>query len=336
MKHVSNRIYSDEMFNQNIKIMFLKDYPENTRLAYSRVLKRAKYLEDQVSKDLYDFNLHEIVQLLRFLSPTSYASALSSSSIIQNYIRWSIEQGLRVSNMNPLDAVVGDEFYKNVIDVSRKNLFTLEEIENITGGLVNFQDAAMIRGIFEGIMGHGYSELLNLKKVQLDPHHLLLQLVNEEKDRTTHREVQISEELMLMLIKAAEESEYYKNNGNPSPNIKAPTSKLVDNDFVFRSSILNVKSYERADKHLVLRRLKNVAEWFGQPTLTAINIRNSGMLYSAYQLYKETGKLEKNEIDYVCHKFNIAKLKGSEFYNVSRLKKEFLSIEKIIQVYEEE
>lgn len=334
---MSNQIYEQGLYNRDQKEMFLKGLNSNTRAAYERVLNRAKILEEQFNKDLYDFNIYEIEKVIHYLNPGTLSSVIAATSIIQNYIRWGIEQDLRTDNLNPLDAIAGDHFYSKFIDSSNKTIFKKEEIDDITGGLVNFQDSAIVQCIFEGVVGKRYSEILNLRRQDINESTNELTLTNEvsEKEQTT-RTVTVSDDLINMLLKAVNETIYYKNNGHPSENIKAPTANLMESDFVFRNVLLNTKGLDRADYHLIFRRLKKVAEWNKQPYLTGINIRNSGMLYMAYKLYKQSGKLSKPEIDSVCAQFNIQTLKNKQDYHTTRLRKDFLNVDKIKELYLEE
>ncbi|GAA0835973.1 hypothetical protein GCM10008915_23400 [Bifidobacterium pullorum subsp. gallinarum] len=331
---MSNQIYEQGLFNRDQKEMFLKGLNLNTRAAYERVLNRAKILEEQFDKDLYDFNIYEVERLISYLNPGTLSSVIASTSIIQNYIRWGIEQDLRVDNLNPLDAIVGDHFYSKFIDTSNKTIFKKDEIDDITRGLVNFQDSAIVHCIFEGIAGKRYSEILNLRKQDINESTKEVTLTNEVNEKeNTSRILKVSDDLINMLLKAVNETIYYKNNGHPSENIKAPTANLTESDFVFRNSMLNTKGLNRADYHLIFRRLKKVAEWNKQPYLTGINIRNSGMLYFAYRQYYKSRKLSKPEIDAVCAQFNIPKLKNKEDYHTTRLRKDFLNVEKIKELY---
>ncbi|MEC0306906.1 hypothetical protein P4H67_09065 [Paenibacillus lautus] len=334
---MSNKIYESGFYNEEQKQMFLKGLRSNTLSTFSRVLNRAKMLEEQFEKDLYDFNIYEIESLISYLNPKTMNSVLSSASIIQNYIRWAIEEELRANNLNPLYTIFGQEYYSKFVDKTNKLIFSKEEIDDITGGLVNFQDSAIIQTIFEGILGKGYSEVLNLTihDISNEDSKVLLRN-NTDIDQYSERKLEVSQELILMLNRAFEEEIYYKNNGNPAANIKAPTSKLVSNEYVFRSAILNTKANGKADSHLILRRLKKIGEWYQQPFLTAINIRNSGMVYMANQLRIRTGKFDKETFDIVCDRFNISKIKNSSDYNASRIRNDFLNIDKIIEVYGEE
>lgn len=334
---MSNQIYKKGLYNEEQKNMYLKGMSRNTKSAYLRILSRAKTLEEQLNKDLYDFNIYEIENLMYYLNPKTLNSATSSISIIQNYIRWAIEQDLRSDNLNPLDAVFGDDFIKKFIDTSNKVIFSEEEIKNIVGGLVNFQDSAIVVAIFEGILGKYCSELLNLtwKDIDLEKREILLKNDNKSDGYET-RIFKVNEGSLLLryLQKAFEEKVYYKQNGNPSPNIKAQTAELTESEYIFRNALLNTKeSAGRADQHLILRRLRKISEWYGQPYFNAINIRNSGMLKMAKDLYLRDGELERKQYDEICDRFNIQRNEKTGLYNIARIKKDFLNVSKIKEVY---
>ncbi|MFI2856861.1 hypothetical protein ACH6EH_06945 [Paenibacillus sp. JSM ZJ436] len=333
---MSNRIYHQKLYNPEQKERFLKNFSSNTYDAYHRLLVKASSSEKRNGKDLYDFNLYEIERLMHYLSPGSLSSAMSYVCTIQLYIRWAIEQDLRTNNLNPL-LVVPDEFYSKFIDKSRKTIFTLSEIQTLEADLFNAQDAGILRCVFEGVSGKKYSEILNLTMKDVDIENCILTLHDDiSENETLVRQIKVSQELITLLIKADKEDIYYKNNGNPSENIKAPTAKLVESKYVFKNTQLNTKGNERADHYLILRKLKKVAQWFGWDYLTGSNIRNSGMLYMASRLYKVNNKLSKNEIDQVCEHFNISRINDKpSSYNTTRLRKEFLNVDTILKYYGE-
>ncbi|OMD66777.1 phage lytic cycle repressor MrpR family protein [Paenibacillus odorifer] len=326
---MSNKIYDNELYNKEQKERYLKGFPINTYGVNKRVLKRASYIEEQLNKDLYDFNLREIEQLLSFLAPKTMTSCHSSVVAIQSYIRWAIQEDLRKDNINPLDAVMGESYYMKFVDTSIKSLFTDIEIERITDRLVNSQDSAIIQCLFEGIKGTGYSEILNILKSDLSRESNIIELRDElNSGSMVRRKIEISDNLMDMLFDAANETTYQKNNGDSMA--KAPESELVENEYVFRSSILNIKEYGRASSHLILRRLKAISKLAGQPQLTATNIQKSGMIKFGYDLYKERGVFDTEEIREVCSRFDI-KINSS-----FRVRRDFLNINTIKSVYNEE
>ncbi|MNJ04774.1 hypothetical protein D3C73_1656870 [compost metagenome] len=59
------------------------------------------------------------------------------------------------------------------------------------------------------------------------------------------------------------------------------------------------------------------------------------MLYEAYKQYKRLGVIESEQIEQISLKFGMQKL-NSGYYNVTRLKKEFLNIKTIKNIYGDE
>jgi len=325
---MSNKIYEDGFFNESHKEMYLKDLSEKTYVSYARVLKRARYVEEQLGKDLYNFNVSEIEQLLTFMSPGSYSVSGGNINVIRTYIRWAIQQDLRVDNINPLDSVISDEFINKFIDTTNKKLFTEEEINTIVGGLQSFQDAAIIQCLFEGIMGHEYSEILNILKGDVDRDSTKLEVRNSPASGPMERRVaEVSPKLMNLLYSAANETEYLKFNG--MSNSKAQRIELIENEYVFRSVKLRVVNYERASNHLVLRRIKSIREWYGYPHLTATGIKNSGMLKMARDLYVVNKTLTREDINKICKRF------GANAIATTRLTKDFLNVDTIRSLYPE-
>lgn len=333
---MSNEVYNDYLYNEEQKKRYLKDLNENTYTTYLRVLKRASKLEKRLGKDLYNFNLHEIEDLLSYLAPKTLPSANSSGSIIQSYIRWAISQDLRDDNLNPLDVMGSLEFYDQFVDKTNKLLITDEELKDIIGDLENWQDMAIPIALFEGIMGREYSELLNLTLDDLNVDNRTVLLKNEQKNGEIEtRTLTISEDLVRYLVKAAEQRIYSQDNGNS--RAKSPDVELVQSPFIIRPVKRRATVNEKADKHLVLRRLKNIGTWKGLKHLSAINLRNSGMLHMAKNLYLENNSytLDRDKIITICKHYNIGKQSSdSEFYAYTRYTQDFLNEETIRKVYE--
>jgi integrase len=323
---MSNKIYEDGFYNESHKEMYLKDLSEKTYTSYARVLKRARYVEEQLGKDLYNFNVSEIEKLLVFMSPSTYSASAGNINVVRTYIRWAIQEDLRIDNLNPLDSVISDDFINKFIDTTNKKLFTEEEINTIVGGLQSFQDAAIVQCLFEGIMGHEYSEILNILKKDVDRDSNELTVRNSPSSGTTEsRLVKVSTKLMNLLYSAANETSYIKLNG--MSNAKAKEIELIDNEYVFRSVKLRVVNYDRASNHLVLRRMKSIREWYDYPHLTATSIKNSGMLKYAKELYQQKKELTRNDIAKICVRFGVNSIA------TTRLTKDFLNIETLRSLY---
>jgi Site-specific recombinase XerD len=323
---MSNKIYDEEFFNEEQKERYLKGLGDQTRVTYGRVLKRASILEVQHNKDLYNFNLYEISQLMKLLAPTTYQSSNAQLATIRKYLDWAISNDLRNDNINPLLATMTEEFINSFIDKTNKYLFTEEEINGIIGRTANFQDSALIRCLFEGIMGRGYSEILNILQKDLDPESNILVVRNKPASgQLEERNAVITDQLMGLLLGAGRQEVYYKGNGRSTHHLNEV--KIVDSPYVFRPIDLNTKYTNATESTFVSRRIGNLGKWFGYSYLTPINIRKSGMVKYAFDLYNETGKFEREEIVTVCKRYNMN-------HNITtRLTKEFLNIETIESLY---
>ncbi|WP_145409266.1 phage lytic cycle repressor MrpR family protein [Paenibacillus xylanexedens] len=336
-----NKIYDESFYNSSVKERYLKGQIESTQVSYGRVLKRASSIEGKLGRDLYDFNLNEIKQVLLLLKSTKMTTITATGIIIQNYIRWAIEQDLRVDNINPLDAVSSDEFYKQFLDTSEPVLFHYDNIMTWVKNCINYQDKLAILGIFEGVYGRQYSELLTLKmkrvrQITSDPISYEVDLINETSEGTKEsRVIPISNELYNIMRIANSEEFNYKNNGLEFEGMRNNKNYLTKTDYIVRGAAdarTGVEGNVPAASALINRRIKKISELYQVPTLTPTNIRNSGMLYMAYELYKENGNFAKEEYYAICERYNVGRTRDGG-YVYARLKKDFLNMENLELVY---
>ncbi len=183
-------------------------------------------------------------------------------------------------------------------------------------------------------MGTGYSEILNLKKVDLigTEESTFIPLID---DKAGERKLEVSRKLIDLLRDAAREDIYQYKNGEASENAKYTEISLANNEYIFRSGGTNLKNEDmKASSHLILRRLKTVEEVLDYVNFTAINIRKSGMLSILKTiLFNADGKLIKNKMssddeNLIAKQFNI---KPASFYNYKR---EFLNLDTVRKIYQ--
>lgn len=95
-----------KMHNQQIKQQFLSKVssPE----AYRQLFIMSQKLEQQYNKDLYNFTVHEVKDLYARIKPTTEQHAESIFKLLDQYTTWSINEGLRISNVTPFTAFMED------------------------------------------------------------------------------------------------------------------------------------------------------------------------------------------------------------------------------------
>lgn len=338
---MSNLIYTDEMYNEFQKNRFLNhaDVSDVTAEGYKILFKKSATLEKQFDKDLYDFNLPEIEQTLKYLGAGVATTVSNYVSVIKNYIYWAMKEDLRTTNrLNPLNDVTLDlNYYEQFVEATRdKKLFTEKTIwRDIIGKTVNAQDAVIIALYFYGV---ATEEILNLKKDDIFPNSDTLILRNEGESR----KLVVDERVISLCNQALAQEEYEKLNGNSAA--KAKVLKLVESDFVVKSvqSQTTRGEGEKADVHSIYRRLKMLSEQLEYPYLQATNIRNSGMLHMFRKLYLDNGGSVDTESYFsICQNFGLKKTRdingtGNLQYNHYPLRSAFLNEEMMKNVYGDE
>jgi integrase len=327
---MSNVLYGNELFNNEIKQEFLQEgYKETTQKTISRVFKVSNLMEKDLNKDLFLFSREEIRNFLFTLRPSKVSASKQNGNLVGSYITWAIEKGYK-KGLNPLDSVA-KEWYEQFVDKGDQQYFTETELNEIIDGCQNAQDAIIPQLIMDGVLGEASEELLNLRKNDIDFERNILIL--RDDINKTERKIPVSERCIRLCRQALGETEYEKSNGEASPDTKSLSTKLVDNEYVIKSSLTNTKNLEKAEKNIVHRRLNVLAVFYSKPNLTPKNIQYSGMLLMAKNLYLENGELSTLEYNIIADHFNVPKLNDKEF-NLHSYKNEFLNVGKLKEMYD--
>lgn len=317
-----------QLYNSDIKERYLNDY-ENaaTQHAMKSVFKSSYPIEKQLEKDLYSFSLDEIKDVIFNLNGSTRNSIKSSANFIKYYIDWAAKNSLR-GNINPL-RYVQPEWYDQFIDKNKKILFSEEEINEMIKNLVNAQDSVILQLVFfEGLEGDGLSELLNLKRSDVDFDNNTLYIA----DRKT--KITASDTTMKLINEALKENTYQFKNGESQGFRKE--AELLDNGYIIRAVLGKTINTEQADKHLVYRRLANVSEFFNYKYLNVKNVSKSGMIMMARDLYIRDNQLENKQLDEIAVKFNVNTIQnGKHTYFNYTLLKDIANMENLQRLYPE-
>ncbi|MEC1726948.1 site-specific integrase [Schinkia azotoformans] len=317
------------IYRPDLKSRFLNEYEnENTQQTYKYLFEKSyQYEKTFFEKDLSMFTLEQIEKFLTDIKPLTINVARSHGRIISAYTNWAITQDDIDVSVNPLKDIP-TSFYNQFVDKSAKLFFTKDEIDDIEKDLVNAQDASILYMIFEtGVLGNDFSEMLNLKKQDVDFENNILHL---EDDELGKRDVEVSTQCIKLIKDAINETEYHGRNG------EGRRSKLVSNNYVIRAPFSKKTNLDRADKHLIYRRISTISDIFGYIYMSAKNIERSGMIYMAYNLLKE-GKYTEitNEmLTEIGDKFRMKKsiVNGEKNYNFY-LMRDYINLEIINDLY---
>lgn len=326
---MSNVKYGDKIYNEEVKNRFLSNYKKNTQNTLLRLFKASYKSENDLKKDLYDFNREQIRSFLFLLRPANVNASRQNGNQLSIYIDWAIQEGLR-KGTNPLSAVP-KEWFEQFVDKTEMQYFTDARINEIIKGCENYQDKVIIKLLMEGVGGEGHAEILNLRKNDINAEENTLHLTDDDGNSRT---LQVSPECVDLCLRALNETEYRKRNGQTSPDIKSDTTNLISNDYVLKSSITNTENTGRADKHLIYRRISVISKVMEEPNLDPKSISYSGMIAMARDLLIQEGELGKEQLNKIAERFKLPKSKSGE-YSLHRYKDEFLNVEKIKEIYPE-
>ncbi|WP_029518000.1 hypothetical protein [Paenibacillus polymyxa] len=319
-----NNIYQDELYNKDIKERFLSELRSTTKKNYELKLKRACKIEKRLGKDLYDFSLAEIEEVIYYLSPTKLNSAINYGSILRSYIDWACSHGLRKDKLNPLASIGGSKYFEKF--VPQQTLISEDALKLALSQIASDRDVAIIQGVFEGIIGRKYSELINLKITDIDKENKIAHLKNiGSYGDIEERSIEISPFLVVALERANEATTYKSNLGEGSS--KRDEAKLKESDYIIKSS-----KQEQVKSTLISQVVTKFAVKLNLPKLSPYDLRNSGMLKKAKDIYVKKGKLDSSDINAICKHYNTTS-KDGEIYFSTTYTRDFLNIETIKRVY---
>jgi integrase len=318
-----------KLYNEEIKERFLSQYDnEQTQKTIRNVFLNSHSEEDRLSKDLYDFDQHQISLVIKDANPHSKSVAKSLGRFIRQYIEWAISVGLRVSNLNPVD-VIPDSQYDTFIDKTKKIHYSYDEFLSLLEdkNFMNGQDQAFLFLIFEGIMGQKFSQLRELKFSDINWDNKTVYV----KERNEH--IPVTDDCIKYLQKAYEQSTYYQFNSKTKDfNEKI----LLNSPFIFKN-VVSPRSTEgqQVGMNVLYSRLHALKEILELEYLTPNAIKQSGMIKMAVDIYNEEGILAYDQLAKIGEKYDYSKLinNGYEYYN-TYLMREFVNETNIKDLYD--
>lgn len=320
------------MYNADIKEEFLNEYPEKTRISYRRIFDKSEQNERALGKDLYDFNLNEIENIMYALTPLTNSASYTYGTQIIAYVKWALYKEYPLTNTNLL-LFQKPNFFNKFVDQNKQMYMTESNLRKIEDNLVNAQDAVVLRLIFEGVFGSGLSELKNLKRQDVNFNENKLSLINSKGERREHV---VSDRAIQLIGEALDQEIYRKKNGEMTSEYRVSNeSELDESDYVVRPTNTNIAELSApVTLGVVYKRIRNVAALLGGLDIPAIkyftskNIFRSGVIYYGKQLLNEYGELGSKQYEMIGERFNINTTYSIRYYcNQEEIEKLYGAIE---------
>lgn len=312
------------MYNSHIKEEFLSKYDnEDTKSTYINLFRKIKGIEEHRGYDLYDFSIEDVKEAMENIKPVTKASARTAGSVMVAYINWAARY--RTSNINIIQGLKPKWFEEFVLE--RELYISETRMEEMLKVLVNAQDRVLVKLLFLSVNGYQHSELLNLTKNDIKGKTIRL-----NDDRKGERELTVDKDVIELIDKALEQESYIPKNGSAKRSFE---SKLIENDFVVRGISHRAKNFERAEKHLVYRRITGISEFFGMPYLTPKSIWKSGQIKMAADLYAKDGEIGSKQLNEIAEAFNLTKVINNgryEVYTITQMK-DYINSDNLKELY---
>lgn len=325
-----------ELYNKTQKSNYISEMMESgniseeTSKSYLRIFLVTHEKEKELDKDLCQFTFEEMESVLYGFEANNRNTIESYARIISSYLKWAI--GKNYIKKNVLAVLKPDDFQRYL--TNKEIYFKNTQLQRYEDLCENYQDAVIIRMLFEGVGGKQFSEIRNLKKEDVDFERSTLRLISTLKADTngvpikyTERNLRVSDRLMSLIRGAIDQKTYMKKNGElnqtDNNNIR-PYTDLVDNDYVVRPSITKTEHWlHPVDKYVIYRRIAIISESLDIENLTAKFIQRSGMIYQAH-LLMEDNEVSLDDLKIVSEIFNV-----KSYHNL----KGFLTTENVLKTY---
>lgn len=316
-----------ELYNDAVKKKFIKQFKEEEQPQLISIFRKGTEQEKYLNKDIYDFNSKEILELLTLLNRSTLSSIMSCWSHITKYIDWAIYQKITRGSTN-LSRNLNINDVRNCLDKGKKIYITLDEFKIMLETLVNPRDKAILILLFEGVQGYEYSEILNLKRQDIEEAIKNNNALIVKDNKYGQRYVKVSDECLKICLESANQIVYQKKNGCSQAYKKDII--LSDTDYVIKNSRTGKSSVS-----IILNTMRYLfsPDFFDYPYINPTRIKRSGVLYEGFKVYKEKGKLVTE--DYI----NIIQKRSERYEDVHKKVykvKEYMNEDEIKKYYAKE
>lgn len=275
------------MYNEAIKNQFIDEQPTAyIQKTYKSVFNRTSVFEEHVNKDAACLDTDGCKDLIVSLNPKSSGHVGSLISNLNKYASWAVRH--KYTDKNYWSIMSADDSYATLSFTNRNVKDLTDLITIVESHLAVSYDKYVVYLLYMGIMGEGFSELLNIKDIDVD---LIAGTI------TTKRRAYAG--IIEPLIKAINDDVYHKER------------KQRDFD-----SAYFIKPYKT--KHLlgqpathqyvfrVFRKLNESCNASGEGAIkefTPTAVWRSGMFNALHSIEQAKGSLVSDDLDYVFELF---------------------------------
>lgn len=275
------------LYNENLKNRYIEERNKEIIMSKNFLLiqfKKVAPIENELNKDVSNFTVYEILDFYKTLNSTSYNFLAVINSVFSLYTQWCIQQNLVLDNQNHFLELTKNHFMSCTNKgLAKMKIVSREDVLKWTVELVNPRDQFIVLGLFEGIKGKDFCELIKLRPEDIKENIATL---------CTGREVVISKELMNIIEKCIEEKRYYSVS-----NKQQKIVNLLDRGYIIKdypNSADDTSDYQKGRK--LYNGLSRALKSIDLDYINAGDIYDSGRIHMIKTKAKERNMSVK---DYV-------------------------------------
>lgn len=261
------------MYNEKIKQTFIKTMVKTginktIEAAATQYFKQAEPVEDALQKDLSNFNINEILGMLKHFCTPSMETLMMGTSIFRRYTYYCMEQNLVHDGLNHYEEVT-NEMYLDCVNKSlaEDKIITRKELLKQVRLLENPAEKFVVYAVFEGLGGTGCMDLVDIQ---------LEQFKEDKVTLKSGRVLTVPEELVDIAKESSEEYFYYPPNATSE---KYERVKYKDEPGIIKS-LYNVKSdsSERRKAYNIVNKLRRISDREGSKAFLNGHLVESGRI----------------------------------------------------------
>ena len=288
------------MFNEDLKNRYIEEKTERVtidKFYLPNVFRKTEVFEQLLNKDLCNFTVSEIYEMIKVCGFTGYNTLANFISACSMYTNWCLNQGFVYDSQNHFLEIRPDQ-YSRLIDriATDMRIATRGQIEKWIMELPNPSDKFVFLGVFEGIKGTAYCEYIDLlgEDINCDKCEIFL--------RATNRTLKCSTMLCEIGIESANTFSYYPLTGKMERE-----GKFIDSDKVIKD-VNNIRTTPNPGRRIYFKLLRSI-KYLGIESFFDPNaLQDSGMMDMVISRSKELNISERQyvyeHIDEINNRYN--------------------------------
>lgn len=280
------------MYNETLKKRYILEKEREVIIDENyldRLFNKVSKMEEEYQKDVRDFTVYQIKEFYKLLNTSSVDSLYVMNSQLSMYVQWCLSQNLVADNQNHFLEITAEDIKlcinKAMFD---KKVITKEMLYKLLNEMLNPRDKFVALGLFEGLKGQNYQELLELKPEDINGNIAKL---------CTNRTVTLSEKLCSIIQECIKEDTYYCYGATMRQ------MPLIDRGCVFKHypNVSESVSSFQAGRNMYQAFQRMINHTGMPPFVTTNNIFESGKLSMVKEKAKELGMTDVEYInsDYI-------------------------------------